>query len=91
MQYQYRTIETKLMQSADAHALVGLKGPIGSGKTTLLVNLFPKHDYINFDDARTLMRYRQDPKRFLRQCHHDTIFDEVQYAPDLINELTTNK
>jgi predicted AAA+ superfamily ATPase len=87
MQYQYRTIESKLTQAAASHSLVGLKGPIGSGKTTLLVNLFPQHDYINFDDPRTLMRYREDPKRFLRQRLRDTIFDEAQHAPDLINEL----
>jgi len=87
MQYQYRTIESKLAQSAKVHPLVGLKGPVGSGKTTLLVNLFPQHDYINFDDPRVLMRYRDDPKRFLRQHKRGTIFDEVQHAPDLINEL----
>ncbi len=87
MQYQYRTIENKLVQSAQTNSLLGLKGPIGSGKTTLLVNLFPQHDYINFDDPRALMYYRQDPKRFLRQHSHDTIFDEVQHVPNLVNEL----
>lgn len=87
MQYQLRNIETKLKQAVASHSLVGLKGPIGSGKTTLLVNLFPQHDYINFDDPRTLVRYREDPQRFLRQRHRDTIFDEVQHVPDLINEL----
>ena len=91
MQYQYRTIESKLSQAAQQHALIGVKGPIGAGKTTLLVNHFPQHDYINFDDPRTLMRYRADPQRFLRQRNRDTIFDEIQHAPELINELTKEK
>ena len=87
MNYQYRTIEPKLAKYAEEASLLGLKGPIGSGKTTLLVNLFPSHDYINFDDPRTLMRYRQDPNRFLRQLNAKVIFDEVQHAPELIGQL----
>lgn len=87
MPYQYRQLEPLLSQYAEAFPLVGLKGPIGAGKTTLLVNQFPSHDYINFDDPRTVLRYREDPNRFLRQLNTHAIIDEVQYAPDLINAL----
>ncbi len=90
MQYQYRSIENKLTQLAQNHSVIGLKGPTGAGKTTLLVNLFPQHDYVNFDDPRTVMRYRQDPQRFLRQ-RPDSIYDEVQHVPDLINEILEKK
>lgn len=89
MQYQYRTIEPKLARYAEEFALIGLKGPIGAGKTTLLVNKNPEHEYFNFEDPRTQMRYRQDPQRFLRQLSSKAILDEVQHAPDLINQLAS--
>lgn len=88
MSYQYRHIEPLLTQYAEAFPLVGLKGPVGAGKTTLLVNQFPSHDYVNFDDPRTMLRYREDPNRFLRQLNKHAILDEVQHAPELINTLS---
>lgn len=87
MQYQYRTIEPKLANYAKEFALVGLKGPVGAGKTTLLVNKNPEHEYFNFEDPRTILRYRQDPERFIRQLSPKAILDEVQHAPALINQL----
>ena len=59
------------------------------GKTTLLINEFPNHHYVNFEDHRTLMQYQQDPERFLRQLPVAVIFDEIHYAPALINLLIT--
>lgn len=87
MHYQQRTIEQNLTNLIEQNAVTGLMGPTGAGKTTLLVNSLPEHTYINFDEPRTLLRYRQDPQRFLRQLNHNTIFDEVQHAPDLITQL----
>ena len=88
MSYQLRSIEPKLAQYAEAFHLVGLKGPVGAGKTSLLVNRLASHDYINFEDPRTLMRYQSDPERFLRQLNQHVILDEVQHVPALINTLT---
>lgn len=89
MSYQYRHIEPILTRYADSFPVVGLKGPVGAGKTTLLVNQFPSHDYVNFDDPRTVLRYREDPNRFIRQLNTHAILDEVQHVPALINTLSS--
>lgn len=87
MNYQKRTITQKLHDLTRHFPLIGVRGPFSAGKTTLLINEFPEHQYVNFEDHRTLMQYQQDPERFLRHLPAAVIFDEIHYAPSLMNTL----
>lgn len=87
MQYQHRYLEDTLKRALQQYQRVGVKGPLGAGKTTLLVNALPDYEYVTFADHRSLQQYREDPRRFLRLYQRNTIFDEIQLVPELIQAL----
>ena len=65
--------------------MVVLTGPRQSGKTTLLTHLFASsHTYVSLDvpDVRAIAV--SDPRGFLALHGPPVIFDEIQYAPELL-------
>ena len=62
-----------------------LTGPRQSGKTTLLRHLFEgRYRYVSLEPPDVRVAAAEDPRGFLELCPAPVIFDEVQYAPDLL-------
>src|SRR3990170_7815805 len=83
--YIKRSGEAVLKKGASEFPAVVLTGPRQSGKTTLLMHLFGKsHRYVSLDPPDVRAAAREDPRGFLEMYPPPVIFDEVQYAPDLL-------
>jgi predicted AAA+ superfamily ATPase len=83
--YIKRSVETVLKKGASEFPAVVLTGPRQSGKTTLLTHLFGKsHRYVSLDPPDVRAAAMEDPRGFLEMYPPPVIFDEVQYAPDLL-------
>jgi predicted AAA+ superfamily ATPase len=64
---------------------VVLTGPRQSGKTTLLKHLFEEsHRYVSIEPPDVRAVAIEDPRGFLEAYPPPVIFDEIQYAPDLL-------
>ncbi len=62
-----------------------LTGPRQSGKTTLLKHLFGKtYGYVSLELPDIRAAAAGDPRGFLETYPPPVIFDEVQYAPELL-------
>ena len=84
--YIQRTLEPVLERAVREFPVVVLTGPRQSGKTTLLKHLFGRsHRYVSLDlpDLRAVAS--ADPRGFLEAYPPPVIFDEVQYAPELLS------
>ena len=65
--------------------MVVLTGPRQSGKTTLLQHLFgARYRYVSLEPPDTRAAAAADPRGFLELHPAPAIFDEVQYAPELL-------
>jgi len=83
--YIQRTIEPVLRRAAREFPAVVLTGPRQSGKTTLLQHVFSKtHSYVSLEPPDVRAAAAADPRGFLALYPPPVIFDEVQYAPDLL-------
>jgi len=87
MKFNHRHIEQALKEYLDFFSVVGMTGPRQSGKSTLLQHVLSDYAYVSFDDARTVDFFHDDPERFIRTYQDKVIFDEVQKAPELFNDI----
>ena len=83
--YLIRSLESVLEQAVAEFPAVVLTGPRQSGKTTLLKHLFGSdYGYVSLEPPDVRAAATADPRGFLAAYPPPTIFDEVQYAPDLL-------
>jgi len=83
--YIRRSLEPVLKKAVSEFPAVVLTGPRQSGKTTLLQHLFAKScRYVSLEPPDVRASAIEDPRSFLDLYPPPVIFDEVQYAPDLL-------
>ena len=83
--YVKRSLEPVLKKAASEFPAVVLMGPRQSGKTTLFQHLFSKsYQYVSLEPPDVRASAIEDPRGFIEIYPPPVIFDEVQYAPDLL-------
>lgn len=75
------------MQAVTSFRVVVLSGARQTGKTTLLRHLFSNWDFVTFDPVTDIENARADPDFFLDNHPAPAIFDEIQYAPEVVAAL----
>jgi uncharacterized protein len=88
MKYKPRLIEKKILELFQYYPVVAILGARQVGKSTLVENLF--RDQIRttvFDPVVDIGNARTDPDFFLQNIEPPAFFDEVQYAPELLNSI----
>ncbi len=83
--YIPRALEPVLRKAAAQFPVLILTGPRQSGKTTVLKHVFGQASgYISLEPPDVRAAAAADPRGFLEMHPAPVIFDEVQYAPDLL-------
>ena len=69
------------------YPVVTVLGPRQAGKTTLVREALPHYKYVSLEDPDTKEHAIENPRGFLKTYSGQTIFDEVQRAPKLLNYI----
>jgi uncharacterized protein len=85
-----RYLQSKLLALSKQFPVISVIGPRQSGKTTLVKAVFPKYQYISFEDIDTRRRALADIRGFLELYGSGVILDEVQRVPELFSYLQTH-
>lgn len=89
--YITRQIEPVIMKYARQFPALLVTGPRQSGKSTMLKQIFSKtHKIISFDDPLLREKVLSDSRLFLDNLPERILFDEIQYAPQLLSYLKMN-
>lgn len=82
-----RNVKDHMLKAVSSRPAVLLTGARQTGKSSLLKKLFPEDEYITFDHLKYIDAAKSSPEDFLSRFKKKTIFDEIQYVPELFNEL----
>lgn len=83
--YISRSLEPVLVQAVREFPVVVLVGPRQSGKTTLLQRLFgAQRPLVSLETPDVRAAAIADPRGFLDLYGPPVVFDEIQYAPELL-------
>ena len=83
--YIPRSLEPVLRKAVREFPAVALVGPRQSGKTTLLKHLFEaQYSVVSLEPPDIRLAALKDPRGFLNLYPSPVIFDEIQYAPELL-------
>ncbi len=83
--YIKRALEPVLKRASSEFPVVILAGPRQSGKTTLMLHLFAgKYRYVSLGQPDIRAAASADPHSFIEMYPPPVIFDEIQYAPNLL-------
>jgi predicted AAA+ superfamily ATPase len=85
--YRHRNLSERLKHLFTHFPCVIVVGARQVGKSTLLTHLFPEASHILLDPVQDVQNIRRDPDLFLHNATLPVIFDEVQYAPELVPAL----
>ncbi len=86
MRYIHRDLEPHLAALIKQFPAIAVTGPRQCGKSTLLKALCAAtHRYVTFDDPAVREQALADPRLFLETAGERVIFDEIQYAPELLS------
>ncbi|OGT35945.1 MAG: GTP-binding protein [Gammaproteobacteria bacterium RIFCSPHIGHO2_12_FULL_37_14] len=85
--YRHRDLSERIKHLFAHFSCVIVVGARQVGKSTLLTHLFPQAGHILLDPVQDVQNIRHDPDLFLNNCKLPIIFDEVQYAPELVPAL----
>lgn len=83
----HRSLGEEVIRVSQHFPVVTITGPRQSGKTTLCKNLFPRYNYVNFEDILAVEAIKLDPKSFLKQHLQGLIIDEVQQFPEIFSYI----
>lgn len=82
--YVNRELEPSILEASKSFPVVVLTGPRQTGKSTLLQTIFPRHNYLTFDDMMLRSGAISDPALFVEKLELPIILDEIQYVPELL-------
>ena len=83
--YIPRSLKSVLEESIKQFPAVVLTGPRQAGKTTMLKHLFQNdYRYVSLEPPDVRNAAKSDPRGFIDLYSSPVIFDEIQYAPDLL-------
>lgn len=87
--YIQRAIEPVIQKMVKTFKVVLLTGARQVGKSTTLRHMFKDqdYDYVCLDDINELEIARREPKAFFLNHPGKLIIDEIQYAPQLFQEI----
>ena len=85
--YRHRELSERIKHLFEHFSCVVVVGARQVGKSTLLTHLFPEASHILLDPVHDIQNIRRDPDLFLNNSKFPVIFDEIQYAPELIPAL----
>lgn len=82
-----RDLSQEFLHQLKEYPVVTLLGPRQAGKTTMARELLKEFSYVSLETPDILTFAKEDPIGFLAQYPKQSIFDEIQRAPHLINYL----
>lgn len=83
-----RNIAKEVKTLRREYPVIAITGPRQSGKTTLARAMFPRKQYITFEDPLVRNRFASDPHGFMKSlAANGAVMDEVQHAPDLFSHI----
>ena len=91
MEYIRRELERKFLSMSSVFKAVMVTGARQVGKSTMLKHLAQNQQrtYVSLDDAQIRMAAKSDPKQFFQIYRPPMVIDEIQKAPELLEQIKT--